>query len=597
MIGLFTGSHRKKILLLAAALLGLLAHFSGRMDQIALAQSPISARVERTSLAIDEQLVLHVTITGDFLKIPRPDLAQLQDFVVVSSSTSTQVSIVNGKMTSQGVFIYRLQPLREGKLIIAPISVNISGQLYQTDPIEIEVFAAGIAPSNPNAPEAGGSNTLRGQDFFVEAEVDNPTPYLGQQVIYIFRIYQAVNFPPGQPDYTPPAFTDFWSSEILAQPHYNTRVNERDYLVTEILTALFPANLGSITVEPASLVIPGGLLNPDIRLETNPVTIDVRPLPEGAPEDFSGAVGQFDISASLSQFESKINEPLTLVIKVEGTGNIQTLGEPKLPDMPHWRFFESQISTSTETSDGILRGSRTFERLVVPGQPGEQLFPPVVFSYYDPAVEAYQVISTDPIPVTILPDVSVPAPPVASSPAGSDKQTVDLIVSDIRHIKPIPVSLNLANRTSLPERVIYWGCWAFPALLIGVTYIWQRQKRRLREDTAYARFLRAKRVASKILDSARPVGSDDYASVANRALLGYLSDKLNTPTVGLTNDNLINLLRQSELEANLVERIGRLLHQFDIGRFAPISEGDGEAMIVETKTMINILERSFSKRR
>jgi hypothetical protein len=597
MMALFTWFHSKKTLLFVAAMLAMLTHFSARMNPVALAQSPITARVERTSLAIDEQLVLYVTITGDFLKIPRPDLSQLQDFVVVSSSTSTQVSIVNGKMTSQGVFIYRLQPLKEGKLVIAPISVNISGQLYQTDPIEIEVFAAGITPSNPNAPETGQPNTLRGQDFFVEAEIDNPTPYLGQQIIYIFRIYQAINFPPGQPDYTPPAFTDFWSSEILTQPHYNTRANERDYLVTEILTALFPANLGSITIEPASLVIPGGLLNPDIRLETNPVTIDVRPLPEGAPEDFSGAVGQFDISASLSEFESKINEPLTLVVKVEGTGNIQTLGEPKLPDMPHWRFFESQISTSTETSDGVLRGSRTFERLVVPGQSGEQLFPPIVFSYYDPAVEAYQTISTDPIPVTILPDASGSAPAAANPPTGLDKQAVELIVSDIRHIKPVPVLLNLANRTSLPERIIYWGCWVFPALLIGATYVWQRQKRRLREDTAYARYLRAKRVASKILNNARHSGSNDYALAASRALLGYLSDKLNTPTVGLTNDNLVKLLRQCELEPNLVERIERLLRQFDIGRFAPITEGDGEAVLLETKTVINLLERSFSKRR
>ena len=116
--------------------------------RVALAQSPITAQVDRNSLAADEQLVLSVTVSGDFLKIPQPDISLLEDFVVVSSSTSTQVSIVNGQMTSQGVFIYRLQPLREGQLVINPISVNVDGQVYLTDPISIEVLPGGL-PNNP----------------------------------------------------------------------------------------------------------------------------------------------------------------------------------------------------------------------------------------------------------------------------------------------------------------------------------------------------------------------------------------------------------------------------------------------------------------
>ena len=318
---LFARFDRKLISLSVTILLvGLLLDFSlvVRLEQMVLAQSPITAEVDQTRLTIDEQVILTVTVNGDFLNIPRPDLSQLQNFVVVSSSTSTQVSIVNGKMTSQGVFIYRLQPLEEGNLIIASIEVNIGGQIYQTEPIEIEVVADD-RPGTPPAqavPETGTPDALRGQDFFVEAEVDNSSPYLGQQIIYTFKLYQAVSFF-GQPDYTPPTFTDFWSSEILSQPHYNIQADGREYVVTEIRTALFPANLGLITIEPAGLVIPGGLLNPDIKLETEPITVDVRPLPAGAPADFSGAVGQFEIRANLSAVESKVNEPITLVVEVE----------------------------------------------------------------------------------------------------------------------------------------------------------------------------------------------------------------------------------------------------------------------------------------
>jgi hypothetical protein len=504
-------------------------------------------------------------------------------------------------MTSQGVFTYRLQPLHEGLLFVAPVTVNIDGQLYQTDPIEVEVLASGgqVMPTNPNLPPEGNSpGTLQGQDFFVEAEVDNPNPYLGQQVIYTFRIYQALNFPPGQPDYTPPTFTDFWSSEILAQPHYNTQSDGRDYLVTEILTALFPANLGTITIEPASLVIPGGLLNPDIRLETNPVTLEVQPLPDNAPDNFSGAVGEFEIRANLSENEIKVNEPLTLVVEVEGTGNIQTLKEPELPELPNWRFFESQISTTTETGEGFLRGSRTFERLVVPGQAGQQTFPPISFSYYDPTIDAYQTISTDPIPVNVLPNDSAPAPLLMNGEPGLDKQPVELIASDIRHIKAVPASLNTTIGPSIVGQTLYWACWFLPLVMISAVQIWQSRRRRLQEDTAYARSSRAKRVALATLAEVKR-GSPDHkpASVAGRVLLGYLSDKLNTPTTGLTTDGLINLLRQHRLKGELIGRIEQILHQIDIGRFAPISEGDEQILIAQTQALINDLDKSLSRQR
>jgi len=597
MISRMPSDYLKQIIVFTFLILGM---FVGLSQDIALAQAPISAQVDRSSLTIDEQLVLTVTITGDFLKIPRPDLSQLQDFVVVSSSTSTQVSIVNGQMTSQGVFTYRLQPLQEGLLFVAPVTVNIDGQLYQTDPIEVEVLASGgqVMPTNPNLPEGNNPGTLQGQDFFVEAEVDNPSPYLGQQVIYTFRIYQALNFPPGQPDYTPPAFTDFWSSEILAQPHYNTQSDGRDYLVTEILTALFPANLGSITIEPASLVIPGSLLNPDIRLETNPVTIEVRPLPDNAPDHFSGAVGEFEIRASLSEDEIEVNEPLTLIVEVKGTGNIQTLKEPELPELPNWRFFESQISTTTETGEGFLRGSRTFERLVVPGQAGEQTFPPISFSYYDPTVDAYQTISTEPIRVNVLPNDSGPAPFMMNGEPGLDKQPVELIASDIRHIKAVPASLDTAGNRFMVGQTLYWACWFLPLVMISMVQVWQSRRRRMQEDTAYARSLRAKRVALTTLAEVKR-GKTDHklASAAGRALLGYLSDKLNTPTTGLTTDSLINLLRQHRLKSELIGRVEQILHQIDIGRFAPISEGDEQILIAQTQALINDLEKSLNRRR
>ena len=484
-----------------------------------------------------------------------------------------------------------MQPLAEGDLIINPVSVNIDGTVYQTDPIPVEVLPAGTQPQPPpdKEPIPGEvPNTIEGQDFFVEAEVDNPSPYLGEQIVYIFRLFQSTQIF-GQPDYRPPAFTDFWSSEIVDQPRYNTEIDGKNYLVSEIRTALFPANLGRLTIEPARLVVPGGLFKPDVKLETKPLFVDVRPLPEDKPDSFNGAVGQYQVTVSLSEATSKVNEPLTLQIEIEGTGNIETLIEPTMPEMPNWRFFESQSSTKLRTDNGRLGGVRTFERLVVPGQAGEQIFPSFQFSYYNPATESYETVTTEPIPIEILPDDSLqPLPIMPTQP--DDSRSLELLNSDIISIKPVPYVLGTPAVMSAAGNVIYWALWVAPLFVMGAALMWKHKQVRLETDPTYARSVRAKKTAHKILTDAQQSGTD-MTGAAGRALLGYLSDKLDAPTAGLTTDALITMLRKNQLDETLISRVRDVVLQVDVGRFAPIAEGDAQTLLSETRQLIDDLEK------
>ncbi|MBN1995048.1 MAG: protein BatD [Anaerolineae bacterium] len=570
---------------------------AGAGDYVVLAQSPIMVQVDRTTLSTDEELLLTVTVTSELVNIPQPDLSGLVDFAVINSGSSTQISIINGKMTSQGIYRYHLQPLKAGNLVIPSLSVTIDGQTYQTESIHIKV-TPGLNPTLPGTPPATieAPTSLVGQPVFVEAEVDNPTPYLGQQITYIFRFYQAADasLPTfSRPDYQPPSFTNFWGSTVLAQPYYSTTINGQNYFVTEVHTALFPANPGPLTIEPAKLVIPGDLFNPDIALETEPLTIEVQSLPEGAPPDFSGAVGQFEIQAHLSETEGQVDEPLTLFIDIEGTGNVEVLTEPPLPELPNWRIFDSQSSSSLEVREEEVYGRRRFERLIVPGHPGDYEFPPISFSYYDPQAGEYRTIKTEPIPLTIYPNDATFSSPLVV--LGSDKQPITLTTGDIRHIKPVPTILESAGGLLL-HQPLYWAFWILPVLIVGGVWFWQNRRQRLALDTAYARSQRARRTAQKILAGAGQTGADGYAA-AQRALLGYLADKLNRPTVGLTNDELINLLHQYQLDPSLLEQVKAVLTQVEAGRFAPIEETVVQSLLTETQRLINNLEKSFSRRR
>ena len=176
-------------------------------------QSPISATVDRTSLTTDDTLTLTVTINANIANPPQPSLPGLAGFNIIGSSTSSQISIVNGAMSSRLNYNYSLQPYEAGTLVIEPVGVTIDGQAYTTAPINVQVTqgtgapSPAPAPSNRQAPTT--STELAGQKLFVEAEVDNPNPYLGEQVTYTFRFYQAADGFDSffdQPQFAPPAF-------------------------------------------------------------------------------------------------------------------------------------------------------------------------------------------------------------------------------------------------------------------------------------------------------------------------------------------------------------------------------------------------------
>ncbi len=150
----------------------------------------ITASVDRTRLSTDETLTLTVTLNTNGSNPPNPTLPSLEGFTIVGSGTSSQISIVNGAMSTQLIYSYRLQPYATGDLVIDPISVTLNGQTYSTEPITVQVTQGTgtpptAPPSNPTAPT---STEFRGQRYFIEAEVDNPAPFLGEQVNYIFRL-------------------------------------------------------------------------------------------------------------------------------------------------------------------------------------------------------------------------------------------------------------------------------------------------------------------------------------------------------------------------------------------------------------------------
>ena len=316
------------------------------LTPVAHAQSPpIRSEVDKTELRTGEVLTLTVTISAEGNIPPRPTFPLFSNVNIVGVKDSERTAEVNNRKTFEFIYERQLSPTVDGPLTIGAIKVTIDGTTYETDPITVEVHPGGStrATQQPLQPPAEVSTELTGQPYYVEAEVDNRSPYLGEQVHYVFRFYSAV--PAGSPYYEKPDLTGFWALED-SKPSLSWRmVAGRRYKIEEKNKVLFPTIVGPRTIGAAVITIPGGRTEPARRLSTMPVEIDVRPRPPGAPADFSGAVGRFSISARTNSASGAVNEPLTLTVNLTGEGNFDLLPDPGWPDMPGWRTFDAAPKT------------------------------------------------------------------------------------------------------------------------------------------------------------------------------------------------------------------------------------------------------------
>lgn len=600
----------------------------------------VTAQVDRNNVTTDESLVLTVSVDSAAGDPAQPALPPLDGFSVLGSSRGTQMSLINGNLSMQTTYQYRLQPTQTGDLVIGPIAVTVNGNTFQTAPIAVHISqGTGVPqpanpgsslfsslpnfpnlpnlpsfpgfpslPTQPTAPSAATvpvdpapvPNQLAGQDFYVEAVVNNAFPYQGQQVTYTLRFYQAVNTG-GQTEYQPPTFTGFWSEQVPEQGEYTIQAAGRNYRVTELKTILFPTVIGEVAIEPATLTVPGDFFSRGATMRTQPTALNVQPLPDNAPASFQGAVGRYSIEAAVDSAQTKVNDTITLRVAIGGEGNIENLSDPKWPDGPEWRAFDSEAKVESRIENGKVMGSRTYDRVLVPTVAGNLTLPSIEYSYFDPESGQYVTASSEPIAVVVAPDGSAgtngPAGPTTSTSAatlptaanGAARVTIE---SDIRSIKEAPAKWQL-SRELLTQQPAFWLLWAVPVFLLVGQFGWQRWQNSRHYNAATRRSQQAAKKARQALRQARRSQERAY-DAAGQILNSYLSEKLNHPVSGMTQSSLATLLQSRGISPRLIERVQNCLALSEMGRYAPSNDPlSGGDILTETEQVIGDLDKSL----
>lgn len=418
----------------------------------------VKAVLDRRAIEPSESVVLSVAIEStEEVDAQAPTLPPMNDFEVLNQWQAKEVR-ANLVQTPNGpqfqtmrrmVFNYQLSPKRLGALTVYPVEVVIDGRSYRTSALTLQVASGAGRRQQPNAaPGArpppgfgdedenveeedlfsqllrrgmgqiprGGSRTLPSnpkEAFFIQVETDKTEAYVGEQVTVSFFLY-TTGLIRDLDTLKYPSLKGFWKEDIEIATHLNFQQEVVDgvpYKKALLASfALFPIKEGSAVIDSYQAkctVIPSsdpfGALGMGraftFTKASQPVKVTVKPLPlEGRPADFSGAVGDFAVTARIEDNNVVANQPFPLKIRFEGRGNA------KLIDIPPFQPPEGMELYDTQKEAKFFGWGTSFKEFtlqLIPRRDGEFEIPSISASMFDPATKKYISRATEPMKLRV----------------------------------------------------------------------------------------------------------------------------------------------------------------------------------------------------
>jgi hypothetical protein len=256
-------------------------------------------------------------------------------------------------------------------------------------------------------------------------------------------------------------------------------------------------------------------------------------------------------------------------------------------------IYDPKEKNDITRENGVVKGTKEVEYIVVPRIAGDYTIPPVSFAYFDPAAQRFRQLSSQPLQLTVLPGTVVPGGNLTG--AGLSKQEVELLGEDIRFIKESAEFFS--NSARIYERWYYAILYLIP--VIGLILIWNMnlQREKLRGNVHLARRKQAGKIAAKHLKGAKRAlqsrNQRDFYRMTSQALQGFVSDKLNIQMTDFSETNVRSALTGAGAGDGEISDYISCLQESDFRQFAG---GDAESdemgkFFDRTKKVLTQLEK------
>jgi hypothetical protein len=614
-----------------AFLIGITAGFFAA--KFAFADAPsVTAVLSNSEATVGETVELQIKVTGPGDAQP-PEEISIDGLEIHSTGTSRQFEIHNFSTSSSVTYNYTILPLRAGRFMIPPQTVHAGGKILRTPELALNVAdAPGQRPQTTTRPGRSTQNqsTNPGDLVFAELTVPKKTAYVGEIVPvqirmgFDARVHPRLTEPP---DITGQGFT----AQKLQQSSQNLEtINGRPFEVVTFKTAIAAARAGKFEIGPvkatAQVVVPRRRSAPrsrspfdlfdlddpfsdpffsnpfagfgerrDIQISSDPVALEVKPLPPNAPPSFSGAIGSFTMATDAKPKSVQVGDPITVTTTISGRGNFDRVNAPLVEDDRGWHKYPPSSKLKQDDEVGIS-GTKTFEMVVSPNE-NKQSLPVLAFSYFDPAKEQYVTLHSETMAITVqggAPPSAVAAQPPSSSPAtvsrGRAAVSSSTTPQDILYQLTEP-SRAVASFEPLYTRRAFWVAQSLPLAALFVFAGWKIRRRRL-DDREARRIGALQHEAAELMHKLRrdEASSREYYAEASRVVRLKAALASRNRSVDPNAVDAETAAETFKLDTDSRERLRRLFEQNDEWQYSGTHNGPGKISPENRRDVLELIE-------
>ena len=540
--------------------------------------------VSKKKLGVNENVRVDFKMNKDGDNFEAPSFDGFR--VVGGPNQSVSNMWINGKRTFSKTYSYFITPIKKGSYSIGQAKIEIDSKIYKTIPVKITVSESVNINKDPN-----DASYVANENLHLVAEISNIKPYLNQGFSVVYKLYFSpqINVT-NVGEIESPEFNNFWSSNIkiprLQIERGSFKGESYNYVIWKKIV-LYPQKSGKLNILPLSLDV-------SVDVPTNkrdffgnriytqlPKTvtagkreINVSGLPENAPKNFSGAVGEFEVELTSTKTELNASESLQATLKVTGKGNLKLFSLPNLEVPSSLEKYDPEYKENVKTNIAGMSGNIANTYTLVPQFKGKYPISPVEFVYFNPKSKSYETIFSKEILINVLEG------PSSYSQNNIDLKSSNSITNEIsnsknefKFIKTKP-GLTLLKKSNFIYSMTFYLLLLFPiALIILVLLFFKSKKPSLSEIKDY-KSRRANNLAKKyLLESKNSLEKKDVFYIAlEKALHNFLKSKFLIETSEFNKVKITRLLSEKNIKKESIELFINLIENCEIARFTPASD-------------------------
>lgn len=372
----------------------------------------VVAQLSSTKFSLHQGSLLSIKVTGD--RNPNIILPEIAGIDFHPRGKSSQMSLINGSITSSLSLQYVITASKEGTYSLDGIQVEIDGEIYKAAALSFTVEKA-KTPQDEDGEEVA----------FIETKVKKSV-YLGETIPVNIHVFfsgkQKVEI-----NSSPQLLSEDINMKPFTQNPLQQRAQRNNSLYDEIVWSTELSSVSSGTF-PISFQLDASILKrqaqsssltgfndpffPSMFSTTTRIPlkvigdeeqITILPLPEeNQPKDFSGAVGQFTLSVTTKATKADIGEPVQVTMVINGDGNFDLVHTPRIIEDPLWKSYPAQ------KQEGQHPKQKVFQQVLIAKEGGQLQIPQYSFSYFDPQEKRYRTALSKPTTIEIVGSKSSP---------------------------------------------------------------------------------------------------------------------------------------------------------------------------------------------